>query len=349
MKTKIPHFLLFLLCLLFARPAFPRAHGATAAPRRIFGVYVYDSMGHGTIPSGWHNQAQRGCDPITNATRRQDAVAFLCDPANAVAVAKLSCNPLLKNNATYFPVYVDMVKQLSAAGVAVHLMVSDTPDSFLTYQSAFHAAVDALSEAVPAARIGISYDVEGAVSGSAKLWSETYAIMIDYAERSAARRPSTWGGFTFWGTKNAGVALYQHANAIEWGKYFAGDLDSINVALKDIVGFNDTARLSLGLELGTEKGIGCATFAECTGSLMWGRGVDSTKQATLADWVAQVLLPRVEALGFPQGRLSDEAPFYVESLAGYMAFQRNIQARRLPCTSCTKSEQNEAQFWCRAV
>ena len=288
-RSFIHSLMLSVLAPLLLLLVLPRlAHGATG--RKLFGVYVYDSMGKADIPSGWNNPEELGCDPITNATRRANMLSFLKDPANAIAVTKLPCGPLLKDNATYFPIYASIVEQLSTVGIAVHLMVSDTPDSFMEYQVAFHSAVDALSEAVPSAKVGITYDIEGS-SDNAALWKNTYSVMISYAETSKARRPSTWGGFTFWGpfvASDDGMPLYSHATAIEWGNYFAGDHDSIVAALKDTTSFNNTAKLSIGLEMGVEKGIHCDNFIECTGSLMWGRGVDSTKQSSLADWVEQV-------------------------------------------------------------
>ena len=190
----LAHLFCSVLAILLLGPA------RGTADRRLFGVYVYDGSfiypGKGTIPSGWNNPEDLGCDPITNATRRAEMLSFLRDPANAVAVAKLTCGPLLKDNATYFAVYTSIVEQLSAAGVAVHLMVSDTPDSFMGYQVDFHSAVDALSEAVPSARVGITYDIEGNLNNAA-LWKSTYGVMTSYAERAKATRPSTWGGFTF--------------------------------------------------------------------------------------------------------------------------------------------------------
>ena len=70
--------------------------------------------------------------------------------------------------------------------------------------------------------------------------------------------------------------------------------------------------------------------------MLWGKGVDRSKQKTLADWVDQVLSPELDGLGITS-RLSVDAPFYVESVAGYMAFQRNLKNGRLPCTTCTSS------------
>jgi hypothetical protein len=41
----------------------------TGKSRKLFGVYVYDDLGAGSIPDGWNNEDQRGrqCDPQKSA------------------------------------------------------------------------------------------------------------------------------------------------------------------------------------------------------------------------------------------------------------------------------------------
>jgi hypothetical protein len=307
--------------------------------RKLFGVYVYDDLGTGSIPDGWNNEDQRGCNPIVNATRRTQLLNFLLDPANAVGVVKLDCNPLAKHNATYWPVYHQMIQALAGGDITVHLMVSDTPLDFLTWEKTFHASVDSLSAAVPGARIGITYDVEGD-AGNAALWSNMYDIILGYAQKTKAVRPAQWAGFTFWGpfvAFQSGAPLYSEASAIEWGTYVAGAPKDFRPSLGQLAQFanaSTNARVSVGLQMGMDHGLHCDQYSTCVGSMLWGKGVDGTKQKTLADWVDQVLSPELDGLGITP-HLSTDAPFYLESVAGYMAFQRNLKNGLFPCTTCT--------------
>lgn len=318
-----------------------------ARNRKLFGVYVYDDMGKGTIPSGWNNPNQRGCNAIVNATRRKELLDFLTDSTNAVSVVKLSANPLAKNNDTYWPVYRDMIATLAASNITAHLMVSDTPSDFVTWQAAFHLGVDTLSAAVPHARIGVTYDVEGD-EDDAKLWDEMYGIITKYANRAQATRPRSWAGFTFWGpyiSYDSGAPLYAQASSIEWGTYSSGAPEDFKNSLAKLAQFNHSAKVSVGLEMGLEHGLHCDDYSTCTGSMLWGKGVDNTTQSSLQDWVDQVMYPHLRELKIVD-RLAADAPFYVESVAGFMAFQDNIKKGLLPCTSCKYSPETNKDFWC---
>jgi hypothetical protein len=314
----------------------------TGKSRKLFGVYVYDDLGAGSIPDGWNNEDQRGCNPIVNVTRRNQLLDFLVDPANAVGVVKLDCKPLAKHNDTYWPAYIQMVQTLAENDVTVHLMVSDTPSDFLTWEKSFHANVDALLVAVPSARIGITYDIEGD-QGNSALWKKMYDIILGYDKQTKAARPMQWAGFTFWGPFVAfqdGAPLYEKASAIEWGTYVAGDPQDFRPSINELAQFinasTNNAKVSVGLQMGFDHGLHCDRYSTCVGSMLWGKGVDRSKQKTLADWVDQVLSPELDGLSITS-RLSVDAPFYVESVAGYMAFQRNLKNGRLPCTTCTSS------------
>ena len=127
----------------------------------------------------------------------------------------------------------------------------------------------------------------------------------------------------------------------DWvGTYVAGDPQDFRPSIDKLAQFVNTstnnAKVSVGLQMGYDHGLHCDQYSTCVGSMLWGKGVDRSKQKTLADWVDQVLSPELDGLGITS-RLSVDAPFYLESVAGYMAFQRNLKNGRLACTTCTSS------------
>ena len=316
---------------------------------RIFSVYVYDNQGRKAIPSGYSNNAQLGCNPLSNVSHTAAFVAFVSNPVNGVGAVKLDSGPLLRDNATFWPIYLSIIRELHIANVESAMMVSDTPNSFTEYVTNFHAVVDdllgALRSVTPTSpSLGIVYDVEGD-RYNASLWTTLYASILTHDDEAATAFPDgVWSGFTFWGPYVAykdGAPLYATARSIEWGTYFAGDEGDINASLDKIGDMSPTpAKISVGIQLTAEdKNCRDGDYASCSASLVWGKGVRSGE--SLSQWAHRALLPNLAARGYNAssaydggGRL-DDPPLYVESLPAMMAFAANAARGVLPCPECS--------------
>jgi len=306
----------------------------------MFSVYVYDNLGKKPLPSGWNNEQCLGCNPISGSVAARAAfIQFIEDPENRMAGVKLDAGPLLKDFDTYLPAYKQIVSAFNAVAVETQIMVSDTPDSFITYadtKDGFHDTVSRLMAALPAGTpLGVVYDVEGLVSDEA-LWTQVYNSMISYNSHAHSVWGQQWTSYTFWGPwvgYEHGQPLYNTIRHIEWGNYFSGRQTDVTQSLSKVAQLGSAVNISIGIQLTAEDGA-CHSYTDCGTSLVWGSGV--AQDQTLSQWAETVLLPAVQQANLTR-QLDPQIPFYIESLPALMSFAANVNAGRLPCNSCSKA------------